>query len=336
MLVKILLPHQAVTPHRQALVGGEDHDRLSFEIQGSQLFEQSAEVMVEGRNGGIVVVQMFANLMFRARPGGQAFVAHREFAVVERMERQIVLRQRNRVGLILRLVRGRSDARIVRVAERQVHEERSLRIALRLEERDRFIDDFPARLAAQAFLFVVLQILIDLEAGLNVRGRVAALAVVVGLVARRLQGERKVRRLARRENIPLVARREFARDLLGSGGIARARLKDVAAFRMHQPAVVEERLAAEHHVAARRTDGPGVAAEIIRVLKCQASGGQGIERRRANRRVAERGDGVGPLIVGVEKENIRRRGTGGIAGDAQADHDQQRQKSFDHIAPCHD
>ncbi|MGC3966585.1 MAG: hypothetical protein QM775_04205 [Pirellulales bacterium] len=80
-----------------------------------------------------------------------------------------------------------------------------------------------------------------------------------------------------------------------------------AALRMHKPTVMEERLAAEHHIAARRADGWGIAAEVVGVLKREAARRQAVERRRADRRIAERGNRVGPLIVGMEKQNVRLR-----------------------------
>jgi hypothetical protein len=70
------------------------------------------------------------------------------------------------------------------VGERQVHADGPGPIAA-LEKLDRPIDDFLARLAARAVLQVA-EIRVMVELGLDIECRVAALAVVIGLVAGRL------------------------------------------------------------------------------------------------------------------------------------------------------
>src|SRR6185503_19827923 len=101
------------------------------------------------------------------------------------------------------------------------------------------------------------------ELGLDVERRIAARAVVVGLVAGVAEREREVRRIPRRQ-----------RSL---------------------PA--EIRLAAEQHVAAGRANRRHVAAEAVGVGEAEAALYQRIDGRRFDGRIAERADGIGALVV---------------------------------------
>ena len=132
-----------------------------------------------------------------------------------------------------------------------------------------------ARLAAET-LGLVAQIIVVFEAGLNEQGGVAALAVMVSLVTCRAHGVRKIGRIGGRGE-----------------------------------SVAKERAAAQKHVSAGQADSGRVTAHAVGVAEHHAGAAQGIQVRRPDVRIAERGDGIGALVVGEKEHNVgrlRRRG----------------------------
>src|SRR5262249_62391986 len=86
--------------------------------------EDWAHLSVQEGDGGVVVGQVLADDGRRARPGGQALVAADQVAVVERVLRQEVWRQRRLGGVVMVVIGPRGQARIVRGVEGDVAEER--------------------------------------------------------------------------------------------------------------------------------------------------------------------------------------------------------------------
>ncbi len=109
-------------------------------------------------------------------------VAAGQPTVVERMQRLEVDGQRHLGFVVLVAVLVDDDARIVRIAERQVHEERSALVVATLEKLDGRVGNLLAGVAGQPFFCVVAQILLVLEILVDAQRPVAVLAVMIRLV----------------------------------------------------------------------------------------------------------------------------------------------------------
>ncbi len=183
------------------------------------------------------------------------------------MHREEVPGQRDLGRIVKVKITAVGHARVVRIAEGQIHEEGPP--ARLFKKMDRLVNDLPARLAAAAFRFVV-QVQVVLEAGLDRQSRVASLAVVVGLVAGGAHGVRKIR---------------------SAGGCVEA--------------VAEERAAAQQHVAAGQAYSGRIAAHAVGVVKHHAGARQSIQVRGLDMRIAEGGNRIGALVVGEQKQYVQ-------------------------------
>src|SRR5436189_142179 len=82
---------------------------------------------VEIGDDAIIIGELFANLGFGARPGGELLVPAGEPTVVERMQWSKVRRERHLSLLVSVAILVDHDARIVWIAERQIGEKRPAR-----------------------------------------------------------------------------------------------------------------------------------------------------------------------------------------------------------------
>lgn len=90
-IVQILLAQQPVTADGDPLIGGEHQQRVVGQFQLIERLEQSADVMVERRDGSVILVQRAADFRFGARPRREFLVTDGHLAVVEWMHRAVVL-----------------------------------------------------------------------------------------------------------------------------------------------------------------------------------------------------------------------------------------------------
>src|SRR5205814_1806314 len=114
VLVHVLFASEAVTADRQPVVAGKDNERVVRLIRGLERVHDAADLFVQVGDDGVVSGQLAAYVVFRAREGEQQFITAFEVAVVERMLRQEIQRQRRSLRIILFCVRGRQDQGIVR------------------------------------------------------------------------------------------------------------------------------------------------------------------------------------------------------------------------------
>ncbi len=94
VVIEILLAKEAVAADRQAMVAGKDDERALVLAARPQRIEDAADLRVEERDRGVIVGEMLADDLGRPRPGRQSLVANGEGAVIERVLRLEVLRQR--------------------------------------------------------------------------------------------------------------------------------------------------------------------------------------------------------------------------------------------------
>src|SRR5262245_16539552 len=137
--------------------------------------------MVHGRNDGVVVVQMFTNLVLSPRKWREQLIANELLTVIEWMERLVVLGQRNLVAIVQIHIFLCGYARIMWIAEGQVHEDRPVALS-RFQKSDRFIDDRLARLAVGAVV-VIDDVFVVVEQSLDRWRSIPTFAVVIRLIS---------------------------------------------------------------------------------------------------------------------------------------------------------
>ncbi len=124
VVVEVLLAEQAVAADGDPLIRRENDDRVVGHAELAERLQQAPDVMVQPGDGCVVLVQRPADLRLAPRPRGQQLVADGHLAVVERVHRQVAGRQGDVVPVVEVEIALRRHARVVRVPERQVHEER--------------------------------------------------------------------------------------------------------------------------------------------------------------------------------------------------------------------
>ena len=124
MLVEVLLADQPVAAARDAGVGREYDNGVRRVRRFFQRIEHAADQGVEVGNIAVILGDHLAHSRRRAGMRQEDLVADEHLAVVERMLRQEVLRQRDLGRVVADRERVGDDMRIVRRIERYVAEER--------------------------------------------------------------------------------------------------------------------------------------------------------------------------------------------------------------------
>ena len=84
----------------ESVVGRVDDQRTVLQAQATHRLQQAPDMAVERRDDGVVFMQVPADVGFAARERRQALVVHAQIAVVERVQRKEVARQRQ-LGLVI-------------------------------------------------------------------------------------------------------------------------------------------------------------------------------------------------------------------------------------------
>ena len=136
----------------QAMITGEDEDGVIVLAAGLESVQDSANLLIQKSDTGIIIGQMAANEFRRARPGGELFVADCHLAVVEWVPRQEIQRKRRGRAFVEIMVSSGRDPRIVWTVEGDVTKERPL-TRLAAEKSDGAVGEyFDSMLAGEAFV----------------------------------------------------------------------------------------------------------------------------------------------------------------------------------------
>src|SRR5262245_28029399 len=122
VFIHILLPHEAVPPDRQAIVGGKDDHSISSLSAFLERRQHAANLSVEMGDHGIVVRNVLPYYFRRSRPGRQLLVANIHFTVVKGMLGHEILRQDHLLVPVQVSELAWRHPRIVRSRIRQVYE----------------------------------------------------------------------------------------------------------------------------------------------------------------------------------------------------------------------
>ena len=123
VLVKILLTHQAMSAHSQAVICGKDDDGVFSLSRLLERRQHPANLSVNVSNHSIVLSDVSAELFRRSRPGRKSFITNPHLAIIKRMLRHKILRQSNLFGLIHILILLRRRPRVMRGRIGDIHEE---------------------------------------------------------------------------------------------------------------------------------------------------------------------------------------------------------------------
>ncbi len=321
VLVEVLLAHQAVLADRQAVVAGHDDDGVVGEAALLQHVEQAAGLRVQVGDHRVVLGDVAPHLRLVARVGGQQLVADVQRAVVERVARQEVGRQRQPLRVVASQVLGRHRARVVRGHERHVHQERGRRIGLpelldrRVAEQTAGVHAGADPVAAADAHLVGGEPVRDLRqrAGVASRRVVAEgrhVPVVLHAAQEDLGAVLEAAVEARRAVVPLagapgavaVAGQVLAEQHVAGG--------DVLACAFD----VEEIAPGVQHRPARHADRAGGAAGDVRVGEGRAAFHQAVEVRGVDLVRAKGADRVEALVVREQDQDVRGRHRGQPTG----------------------
>ena len=75
VFVQVLLAHQAVAAHCQAVIGRKNDDRVRGLARFFERLQDAADLLVEVGDHAVVISQMLADVRLGARPRGQPLVA---------------------------------------------------------------------------------------------------------------------------------------------------------------------------------------------------------------------------------------------------------------------
>ena len=302
VLVQVLLAHQAVLAHGEAVVGGVDHDGVFRPPGLGEGVEHPPDPRVQVGDHAVVVGHVPAHHLRRAGPRGQQLVAVAQLAVVEGVLRQVAGGQGQLLRRVERRVFRRRGARIVGRGEGQVEEEGARAVVGAQELDGRTAEELGGVAVAQvAGGGAVLPAGIEVEEGhpvvvahpadedavpageaaLEAPGVVVPLAHVVGVVAgpAELLGEG------------------------GHGGVDGAQPGGVAEVLAGQGA---ERIGAGHQAGpGGDADAAGEAAEVVGAVEGDALGHQLVDPGRAHHVVAEGADRRVAVIVRDHQQDVR-------------------------------
>ena len=128
MLVEVLLTDEAVRTTGHARVGGVDDNSISRERRRIHGIEDTANLDIEETDVAIILRKHLLHIGLLARPLQELFVPDNHLAVVERVLRQEVRRQRDRGDVVFHREAIGDDVRVVRTIEGEVGEERFLAV----------------------------------------------------------------------------------------------------------------------------------------------------------------------------------------------------------------
>ena len=281
--IEVLFAEEAVFPERKPVVAREDDHRV-LPLSGLlQRGEDAADVMVESGDASVVVGGLPACVLRRPRPGGEAFVADGHLAVVPRMDGPEGGRKRHLRGVIHRVEARFGRARVMWHGWSQVGIERSTILAagVLLQEGDRPVGEPKARVGAVGGRvgrrFGVVED-VRLERLQPFGEGIATLAHVPGTIAGSGQH----------------AGQEGLRLRCPGAGVLRAR------DALPGPA-------GQHHRAAGRADRADHGALGVGARESGPASDELVEVRGDQPGCTERTQAVGPVVVGVDVEDVRPR-----------------------------
>ncbi|MBA7709537.1 hypothetical protein ES703_118456 [subsurface metagenome] len=294
VLVEVLLTQQAVTAHGQAVVPGQNDNRVLRLSRFLQRTKHPSDLSVHVRNYGVVVGDVSADFLRRSRPRRQLFVADSHLAVIKRMLRQEILRQNNLIRIVHLPVLLRRLPRVMRCRVGDVHKE-GLVVLVVAQKPD-------GRIAEQL-------------AGM--------LITLVSLVSRIIPGGVEIVY----RNVPMIAHtaeKDFAPGRKTSGEcffvlVPLARVKGRVSglpqdlrqghilFRncFTRALKTKQSPAAHQHSAAGHTHRPTHRAHNVGIGEGRAVAHQRVYIGRDNVFVTQRADCVEALVVGKEDKDVR-------------------------------
>ena len=160
VFVHILLAHQTMSAHRQPVVPREDDDRVLLLPGLPQRGHHLTDLRVRVRDHRVVVRDVPPDLLRGPGPCGQLLVPDPQLPVVEGMLRHEVLRQRNLLRIVHRVISRMRIPRIVWSREGEVYEERPVLLVV-TEELDRR----PAEQIARVLLLLEVDPLLGIAPG---------------------------------------------------------------------------------------------------------------------------------------------------------------------------
>src|SRR4029078_4910795 len=105
---QVLLAQQAVLPKRETMIGGVDDNRFVEQSILPKRFDDIADGSIEMTYHSVIVSDVLPDRLRCPRERFQKFVAHSHFAIVERVDRQIIPRQFDLLGWYAPLRRRRA------------------------------------------------------------------------------------------------------------------------------------------------------------------------------------------------------------------------------------
>ena len=301
MLVEVLLTDEAMRTAGHAGIRGEDDDRIGGVGRSIDGVEDAADLDVEEGDVTIILGQHRPDVSLLAGPGQQLLVADDHLAVVERVLRQEVRRERDRGRRIIDREPFRHDVRVMRTVEGKIREERLLAI-LRLQERQGLVGGLFAEVLRT-----------DLA-----RSQFAGREQVAG---RRLE---RIHHPADEEGLGLLEglrdRRRAIMPLAGGEVSVARRAEGAGPGLVLQQLLVDlrQRAARQQHRPRRHAGRALVAALHVSAGESHAPLHEPIEVRGLDDRITQRRDGVGALVVGEDEDDVR-----GLGGGQRHDREQQ-------------
>ena len=289
--------------HRHAVIGSKQNDGV-FRLAGFlERVEHAADVVVEVRDQAVVRGVLLLGAIDRRRIAAAPTTTATTATAAPtagalplvgqvRAKRGVVRRERDFFRVVHRRPLAGRRHRRVRCGERDVAEKRLLRFRLPLDEVNRRSGE---HVGGEGFAGIVRHHqpgdhLVNRH--VDMRPGRAAEEHRLGLIETVLERQLAV--------VPLAGGERFVASFLEH-------------LRHQHPGVepqrrTEQRLAAHEHRPARQTGGAGHRALDVRLVKNEAAVDDAIHVGRLDVRVAQRAEGVRPLVVGEDEKNVRPLG----------------------------
>ena len=142
VVVEVLLAHEPVLAHAQAVIRGIDDDGVVAQSARVQRLEDAADIVIHVRDHAVVIGDVAPDFVFSARVAGEQLVADVANADIEGVFGQEVWRQCDFVGIVHGVEWRRRRSRIMRRGEGDVGEERLVVMGAALVEKiDHFVGE---------------------------------------------------------------------------------------------------------------------------------------------------------------------------------------------------